>query len=146
MKFRNPYNYDADIVSHQTGLSFEDDPGLTQQHFRDECDINVIVERFLRTGEMPQVDFTEIDVSDVGDFQDAMNIVRAAEEQFAELPSKVRERFHNDPVALMRFVGSEQNRAEALALGLIQAPPKPSPAPAEPSPTPTGEAGAHAST
>lgn len=146
MKFRNPYNYDADIVSYETGLSFEDDPGLTQQHFRDECDINVIVDRFLRTGEMPQVDFTEIDVSDVGDFQDAMNIVRAAEEQFAELPSKIRERFHNDPVALMRFVGSEQNRAEALALGLVQAPLEPSPAPSEPSSTSTGEAGAHGST
>ena len=44
---RNPYNYDMDQVSQETGLKCED-PSLTQQHCRDECDINVIVERFWR--------------------------------------------------------------------------------------------------
>lgn len=146
MKFRNPYNYDGDIVSHESGVDFSDDPGMTQQHFRDECDINVIVDRFLKSGEMPpNVNFGDVDVSEVADFHDAMNIVRAAQEQFDALPSKVRERFHNDPVRLMEFVGSEANRAEALALGLLK-PPAPVQAPVEPSSPPTGEAGAHAST
>lgn len=144
MKFRNPYNYDGDIVSYESGIDQSDEETMTQQHMRDECDINIIVERFMKTGQMPEgIDFVEIDVSEVGDFHDALNVVRAAEEQFAALPSRVRERFHNDPAQLMRFVHDENNRAEALALGLLN-PPQES-APAAPTPAPADEQ-AHVST
>lgn len=141
IKFRNPYNYDTDIASFQSGVDFSDDPGLTQQHMKDETDINVIVDRFLKTGQMPpDIDFAHVDVSEVGDFHDALNVVRAAQEQFDQLPSRVRERFHNEPAALMRFVHDDNNRAEALALGLLRpAEPPPEAPPAPPTPAPSGE-------
>lgn len=140
MKFRNPFNYDADLVSYGTGLLIDPAESMTQQHFADECDINTIVQRFLKTGEMPpNVNFGEIDVSEVGDFHDALNIVRAAQEEFNRLPSRVRERFNNEPARLMEFVNSESHRAEALALGLLKPQePTPEPAPA-PQPTPASE-------
>ena len=46
---RNPYNYDMDKVSNETGLECKD-PSLAQQHMKDECDINTIVEQFRVTG------------------------------------------------------------------------------------------------
>ena len=49
---RNPYNYDMAAVSQETGLKCQD-PSLAQQHMKDECDINVIVERFGVTGQLP---------------------------------------------------------------------------------------------
>lgn len=138
MHIRTPYNYDADVVSHQSGVDFSDHPSLAQQHMRDECDINVMIERFARTGMPDMSPAMEIDVSEAFDFQGAMSQIRAAQEQFAALPSRLRERFRNDPSEFLSFVGNEDNRHEAIALGLIpkptpepEAPPVPSPAPAE---------------
>ncbi len=142
MFIRTPYNYDADIVSHKSGVDFSDSPSLAQQHMRDETDINVMVERFARTGmpEMPPA--FEVDVSDSFDFQTAMGQIRAAQEQFNALPSRLRERFRNDPGQFLAFVGDESNRHEAIALGLIPQPtpePEVAPAPSKPPVTPPAE-------
>lgn len=133
---RNPYNYDADKVSLETGLTCKDKT-LTQQHFKDECDINVIVERFGLTGEMPQVlnmptygDFTGI-----FDFQSAMNTVRQAEEAFMTLPANMRARFHNQPHELLEFLNDDNNKDEAIKLGLVNKPEEP---PQPPTAAPAG--------
>jgi len=124
---RTPYNYDADAVSDLTGLECND-PSLAQQHMKDECDINNIVERFGVTGQLPEVpayapsygDFTGI-----GDYRDALDKVLAADEAFMALPAKVRERFDNDPALLVDFISDINNRSEAIELGLIPPPVKP---------------------
>lgn len=66
---RTQFNYDVDAVSEETGLKCEDGT-RTQQQFKDECDINEIMRRFGKTGQVPSNvrapmygDFTE-----VGDF------------------------------------------------------------------------------
>lgn len=126
---RTPYNYDRDAVSDQTGLSCGE-PTRTQQSFKDECDINVIMERFGKTGQVPgnlRVPSYD-DFTGVTDFQSAMNAVREASENFMELPAKVRARFDNDPQLFLEFVASEDNRQEAVDLGLV----KPAPPAAEP--------------
>lgn len=98
---------------------------MTQQSDMAECDINVIMSKYGGTGQLPQVldhpqygDFTE-----VGDFRTMVETVRAAEEAFAGLPAKVRNRFHNDPEEMMEFLGDPDNRDEAVKLGLVNAPP-----------------------
>lgn len=141
MKLRTPYNYDADLVSHQTGLDSSGEESMTQQHFKDECDINTIVNRFLQSGVPEMPSFNPIDVSEITDFHSALNMIRDAQEQFNALPSDLRERFHNEPARLVDFVKNPENRAEALAIGLIQAPtPEPIQAPIPaPQPTPQGE-------
>jgi phage internal scaffolding protein len=121
---RNPYNYDMDEVSDQTGLECKD-PSLAQQHMKDECDINVIVERFGVTGQLPQTPLEPSygDFSGVSDYHTALNAIRASEEAFMALPGKLRAKFDNDPNALLQFLQSEDNRNEAIELGLIDGEP-----------------------
>lgn len=121
---RNPYNYDMALVSQETGLKCED-PSLAQQHMKDECDINVIVERFGVTGQLPvaPLEPTYGDFSGVSDYHSAMNAIRASEEAFMALPAKIRAKFDHDPNALLEFLQNETNRDEAIELGLIDGEP-----------------------
>lgn len=121
---RSPYNYDRDAVSDETGLRC-DDVSLTKQSFKDEADINFIVRQFGLTGQLPDnIRVPEYrDYDDVMDYHSAMNAVRAAEENFMQLPAEMRYRFHNDPQNLLKFLADEGNRDEAVRLGLVNAPP-----------------------
>ena len=119
---RTPYNYDRDVASNESGLECLD-PTMAQQQFREECDINTIMERFGRTGEliapirMPQYG----DFDGVNDYHSAMNAIVEAQSAFDSLPAKVRARFGNDPAEFLDFVYNEENRDEAIRLGLVEA-------------------------
>jgi len=121
---RNPYNYDMALVSQETGLACQD-PSLAQQHMKDECDINVIVERFGVTGQLPvrAIEPFYGDFSGVSDYHTALNKIKAADEAFMALPAKLRAKFDHDPNALLNFLENEQNRSEAIELGLIDGEP-----------------------
>lgn len=121
---RNPYNYDMAAVSQDTGLKCED-ISLAQQHMRDECDINVIVERFGVTGQLPvtPLEPTYGDFSGVGDYHSALNKIIATESDFMALPAALRARFNHDPMELVNFLFDEANRSEAIELGLIDGEP-----------------------
>ena len=121
---RNPYNYDMALVSQETGLACQD-PSLAQQHMKDECDINVIVERFGVTGHLPvkAIEPSYGDFSGVSDYHTALNKIKAADEAFMALPAKLRAKFDHDPNALLNFLENEQNRDEAIELGLIDGEP-----------------------
>lgn len=138
---RTPYNYDTMAVSNETGLKCEDET-LAQQNFKDECDINNIMERFGLTGDLPANPLPPQygDFSGVLDYHSALNAVLAARDSFNELPAPLRARFQNDPNNLIRFLDDPQNRDEALALGLIAVtePMASMPEPSEPSSAPSG--------
>lgn len=118
---RNPYNYDSDAVSDETGLKCEDE-SLTEQEHLAETDINYIADKFLKTGHAPQVVNmpTYGDFSGIADFQSAMNIITRAKQEFMDLPAKIRTRFSNDPAELIKFLDDPQNRDEAEKLGLVE--------------------------
>lgn len=105
----------------RVGLTFPDQ-GRTKQSFKDECDINTIMRRYEVTGELGHLsrrtpifgDFPSMD------FAEAMAIVIKAREDFASLPSEVRDRFANDPARLLHFMEDANNREEAIKLGLIR--------------------------
>lgn len=144
---RNPYNYDSDKLSQDTGLHCKE-PTLTQQQFKEEADINYIAERFLKTGQLPQVPQmpTPGDFEGIFDFQTAMNTIAHAKQEFMKLPAKVRSRFDNDPAKLLQFLNDDENRKEAEILGLVQPKentdaPGTSQAPASGTQAPTGTAG-----
>lgn len=103
--------------------------GRTKQSFKDECDINVIMGRYLRTGMIDHLAQTAPRYADVEalDFQGAMDIVVAARDRFAQLPSELRDRFSNDPGRLLAFIQNPANIEEARKLGLLapEAPPQP---------------------
>ena len=121
---RNPYNYDMALVSQETGLECQD-PSLAQQHMKDECDINVLVERFGITGTMPvaPLEASYGDFSGVGDYHTALNKIKAADQAFMALPAKIRAKFDHDPNALLNYLQNEENRDEAIQIGLIDGKP-----------------------
>ena len=93
-----------------------------QQQFKNECDINYIVKRFLQTGQFVNMrrpeeytfgDFTGLD------YRSALDFVRSANEQFNTLDSHIRERFANNPYNLLQFLENPANREEAERLGLL---------------------------
>lgn len=97
----------------------------TKQSFRDECDINNILKKYLKTGILPVVTRVQQygDFSEVSDYQGALHTVMSAQEAFMDLPSKVRERFMNDPGQFLEFMADPKNGKEAVELGLAVAVP-----------------------
>lgn len=105
-----------------------DQPSLTKQSFKDECDVNFILAKYERTGLVDHISRFQGDYSDVTDTVDlhtALNIVRDANDAFASLPSNIRKRFNNDPAHFMDFVSDPENRDEMISLGLISDPGQP---------------------
>jgi phage internal scaffolding protein len=118
---RTPYNYDKDAASNESGLHCED-VTLTQQHFKDECDINNILRQFNVTGLLPEAPLSPRygDFTGISDYQTALNQVIAAEDEFMSLPANIRARFNNDPGQLIDFMENNENRNEAIKLGLVK--------------------------
>lgn len=129
---RSAFNYDMSAASLESGL-FCEDGTRTQQQFKEECDINTIVERFGVTGELPtgvsipyMADFSE----SVTDFQTALNMIKAADEAFMAYPASIRSQFENDPERFVAFVSDPANKDQVKAWGLARAE-MPLPAPIE---------------
>ena len=121
-KVRMPYD-----PSEDRGIEFDPDEGLTQQQFKDECDINNIMKRYMATGVITHVNGRAPEFGDFSnpvDFQRGLNTVIEAQAMFDELPATLCERFGNDPLKLLEFVADENNRDEAIELGIVQAPPE----------------------
>lgn len=99
------------------------EPSMAQQHFKDECDINQIMARYQRTGILTDNPGSLRplfgDFSNVSDFQSAQNAILDVNDSFMSLPSSIRARFNNDPGYLLEFLAKEENRGEAVSLGLV---------------------------
>lgn len=117
---RNPYNYNVMAVSNETGLKCED-PSLAQQQFKEETDVNYIVDRYTRTGELPPG--SQIpqfgDFTGVSDYHSALNLVRQSQEEFMSLPPAVRSRFENDPGKLLDFLTDDKTAQKRLSSVLL---------------------------
>ena len=113
------------------------------QEYKDECDINNIVNQFTTTGTVTHVNRKQGYYGHVTgeDFSDAMRVVTEAQIMFDDLPSEVRKNFGNDPAALLDFV--EQASPEDLRdAGLTVVTPEPAePSPTAPAPLAQPEAG-----
>lgn len=95
--------------------------GRTKQSFRDDCDINNILKKYNKTGQLPGLIKTNPqygDFSEVGTYQDALAVVLHAQSQFEGLPSAVRARFSNDPASFLAFATNPQNGEEMVRMGL----------------------------
>lgn len=97
-------------------------PSLTQQEFKESCDINNILAKFAVQAQalgvepsqlMPQDQGTYGDFSNLDDFQTAQNKIAFLNDQFSNLPSDVRRKFGDD---LNTFIGaiSDPNRIDEL--------------------------------
>ena len=119
MKFYTRYE-----VPPEVGLEFEK-PSLTQQHFKDECDINNIVATYQETGVMPQGtreplfgDFAGIPTS----FQESQALFKEAQDKFYSLPSDLRKMLDNSPQKLLEFMSNPANSDACVQYGLFNKP------------------------
>lgn len=96
-------------------------PSMAQQQFKDDCDVNKIMERHVRFDvPIPNKQAWQVgDATVVKSLEDAIDQISNASAEFDLLPAAVRERFGNDPLNLLKFVADEGNRAEAERLGLL---------------------------
>ena len=105
-------------------MTVNDEPIMTQQQFKDEVEINNIMEKylkapnpqiFIRNGKGVYGDFTK-----TKDFQSSLNAILEAEDAFMSLDAKIRSRFENDPAKLLKFLEDPRNLEEATKLGLVE--------------------------
>lgn len=121
MKFYTQYSKDNARPTARKGKGSK-----TKQQFKAECDMNNILAKTLKTGQLPDLIKKNPQYGDFSkslDFQDSMNLVAHANEQFAALPAKVRARFGNDPASFLEFAEDAQNGAEMIKMGLATATP-----------------------
>lgn len=85
--------------------------GVTKQSFKDQCDINKILERAARVGGLSHfekhgavyADFSEFD------FMEAQNKIAQGTRIFEELPAEIRREFNQDPQAFFSFAADPAN-------------------------------------
>lgn len=131
MKFTTPYSHNRDrSIFFGTNNTEE---SLTQQSDAEDCDINVIMKKYARTGQLPVVQLQPLygDFSEVDDFRGMQDKIKAANDAFAEIPAHIRKRFNNDPQEFINFATDKENLPELRKLGLAN---PEIPAPVEPPP------------
>lgn len=135
-EFKTPFNHDTceDCARHAT---VNDKPSLTQQHFREEVDINTIVDRFLKTGEMKQIPLPPQfgDVSEMEtDYHALQNRIAETNALFYKLPAALRASYQNDPGRWVEDVNARLQTGDLdplRAMGLDIPRPNVEPPPAE---------------
>lgn len=106
---------------------------MAVQADKERTDIRNIVRRAMR-GASVTVNVRQpryADIYDAPSYMEALNVVAYANDLFASLPSKVRDRFSNNPVKMLEFLDDDSNKEEAIKLGLRkkEADPPPPPEP-----------------
>jgi phage internal scaffolding protein len=96
-------------------------PSLTKSEYKDQCDINNVVQRALRTGVLPGTNLEPLyaDFSEISDYATASIKIAEATQAFEQLPSNIKEQFDNDVNKLLDFVDDPENEEEAKQLGLL---------------------------
>lgn len=119
---RSAYNYDMDAASEASGLCCMDET-LTQQSFKEECDINTIVRNFGVTGQLPEgVHAMPLpsDFQETMDYRESLHVIMEADKAFHAYPAELRARFMNDPARFIEFVNNPDNAEEARKWGLLR--------------------------
>lgn len=97
------------------------EPSKTDQSFAEECDVNNIMQKYIKTGEIHHVNRKAgvyADLSDIKDLTHAYEIIGFAQQAFSGLPSELRDKFLNNPQNLINYLNDPSNDEEAISLGL----------------------------
>lgn len=123
-------------------------PDMAQQQFKEEVNINKIVSKYKKSGNISLLQQAQTYYADTTqhpkDYGAALRQLSEAQEQFDALPAYIRKQFDHDPSELLAFIKKPDNKAQAQALGLLPADPKkstsahPTPSPASETPKPKG--------
>lgn len=122
MEFRTMYKH-RDETLHQ-GIVF-DEPSMTDQSQYKDTDINNIVKKYQVTGLLDSpgaVDYSTLQYGDatlLPDYQMALDLVNSVQEEFATLPSDIREKFGHDPMQLVEALGDPSKKTMLQDIGLL---------------------------
>jgi len=114
-------------MPHPSDLNFDPkDPkaqSRTQASHAQGLSVGEIMRRYTKTGVLPTTgrqlqygDFRKIPVS----LSDALNLQLKVKDHFMSLPSQLRLRFKNDPLAFAEFVSNPENLETSEKLGLVR--------------------------
>lgn len=122
MRFKTIY----DTYEEKQGIIFKE-PTMTIQSEKDNCDINVIMNRYATCGtSLPYrtdgVQPVYADVSELGDYMENFQRCKQAEEMFNALPSALRKELDNNPANLIPFIRDEKNKERCYEYGLLNKP------------------------
>lgn len=120
---------------------------MTEQSHKNTTDINKIIEKYDKNGILTHVNSMDgikdnMLTASGADFKTAMDLITAADTNFARLPLVLKQKFKNSPEKLLDFVNNPDNHQEAFNLGLrgdAPTPPDPPAAPPAEAPEPTPE-------
>jgi len=124
-KFATAWENRIKVVTH---FDHEKEPSKTLQSDAAAADINNILKRYEKTGQLPDMIKTDPrygDFSDVPTYQEAYATVLHANEQFNALSAQVRARFQNSPEEFLAFTSNPANIKEMVTMGLAIEKPKP---------------------
>lgn len=96
---------------------------FTEQAHKAQTDVNQIISTYDKTGLITHVTKYEAKFGELSgaDFKEYQDIITGAQKSFEALPAHVKKRFHQNPAELLAFMDDENNRDEAIKLGLIDA-------------------------
>lgn len=122
MRFKTIY----DTYKVKDGVKFSE-PTMTVQSEKDNCDINVIMNRYATCGTPLPVRQDGLqpvyaDVSDLGDYMENFNKCKQAEDMFNKLPSALRKELDNNPANLLPFIQDDANKERCYEYGLLNRP------------------------
>lgn len=111
------------------GFEFTE-PSMTQQQYAFECDLNNIVDHNMHFKDPAFVTKLRLqgllsdekavygDFTNVKDYQSALETIHLAQEQFNQLPAKVRDKFENNPALMLDFCNRAVNDSDLYAQGV----------------------------
>lgn len=103
--------------------TWNEEASLAQDQFREQCDVNNIIDKFNRTGEISHIMKTQgvyMDTTNLPNYQQSLQIVIDAEDAFMALPAEMRKKFDNDPGKMIAYLEDPKNHKEAVTLGLME--------------------------
>ncbi|AXL15227.1 internal scaffolding protein [Microviridae sp.] len=103
-------------------INFENEPVLTEQHHKQECDLKCIMRKYdamgvdIRMFEANENDY--MDIIGAPDYLEAMNQIAEANSLFDSLPARIRQSFGNRPTEFIEFMQNPENKTKITELGL----------------------------
>lgn len=124
MKFATLYD---EGMKPSPGIVFTE-PSMTDQSQFQESDINYIVKKYAdgRTGITTLdlgVDSGVLQYGDTllpGDYETALDLINAVNEEFYELPSQIRAEFNHNPKELINALADPRQKLRLQSLGLLR--------------------------
>jgi len=98
-------------------------PSRTQKQYKDQVNINKIMQKYKATGTITHIrnaaQGVYMDLTQIGDYAESLMQIQRANEAFEQIPAELRIKFQNDPSKLISYLADSKNHEEAVKLGLM---------------------------